>query len=155
MAKEIPLTNGMVALVDDSDYQSLCQYTWYAQKGRKTCYARRIERGKTIYMHQQIMGDNVQCIDHTNQDGLDNQRVNLRYATPEQQGANRGLFRNNQAGYKGVSWYPLKNKYRAQINIEKRPCHIGWYSTAIDAAKAYDAMAAELYGEFASLNFPL
>lgn len=39
--KEIPLNKGKVALVDDEDYDTLTQYTWYVVKRYQSLYARR------------------------------------------------------------------------------------------------------------------
>jgi hypothetical protein len=83
--------------------------------------------------------------------GQFNNRINnLRLATSRQQKANRKLQSNNTSGYKGVSWIQRENKYRAQCgNI-----HVGYFSCPVEAAKAYDAKAKELYGQYAKLNFP-
>jgi len=39
--KEIALTQGKVALVDDEDYDSVNQYKWHARKAKRTYYAKR------------------------------------------------------------------------------------------------------------------
>ena len=40
MTKQIPLTKGKVALVDDQDYDLLSKYKWHAYKDCYTWYAR-------------------------------------------------------------------------------------------------------------------
>lgn len=35
MTKEIQLTRGMVAIVDDDDFERANQFKWYATKGKK------------------------------------------------------------------------------------------------------------------------
>lgn len=60
--------------------------------------------------------------------------------------------KNNTSGYKGVS-YNKRDKYQAKIKFNKQ-IHIGYFEDPIRAAKAYDAKALELFGEFAQLNFP-
>jgi len=41
MAKEIPLSQGRVAIVDDDDYAWISQWKWYANKSRNKWYAIR------------------------------------------------------------------------------------------------------------------
>ena len=58
---------------------------------------------------------------------------------------------NNSSGYKGVCL--VKNgKYRSKIMKDRKPIHIGYYSTPEEAGEAYDKKAKELFGEFAKLN---
>lgn len=97
--KEIPLTQGKVALVDDEDFELLNQLNWYAYKNKTgNYYAVRnysAEKGKRkiILMHREIMDapKGIQ-VDHRNGDGLYNQKENLRLATHQQNSFNQGGY---------------------------------------------------------------
>lgn len=65
----------------------------------------------------------------------------------------RTKLRNNSSGYIGVSLKKGTTKYASYITYNKKIIHLGYYTTATEAAKAYDAKAKELFGEFANLNF--
>ena len=54
--------------------------------------------------------------------------------------------------YKGVSYDGFK--YTAKIYVDKKEDYLGYYGTEIEAAKAYDKKAKELFGDKAILNFP-
>ena len=84
---------------------------------------------------------------------LDNRRANLRLCTLAENMRNRrgNLGRDLP---KGVTWQPHCNKYKASIGCDGAPKHIGYYDDPIEAARAYDRKAIELFGEFARLNFP-
>ncbi len=75
--KNIPLTQGKVALVDDDDYEWLIEDRWHCTVNAPTkLYAARhlVVDGvrKTIYMHRVIMGDKILEIDHIDGDCLNN-----------------------------------------------------------------------------------
>jgi len=79
--KEIILTQGKVALIDDEDFDAVSTGVWCAQRAKTTFYAhgRIPKRKKIISMHRFIMGDpKGKEIDHINGNGLDNQKKNLR-----------------------------------------------------------------------------
>lgn len=158
--KEIELTQGKVALVDDRDYVALSRWTWFAHKDPKGCwYAGRTDRtGKqrTVHMHRQLLGIEVvgtMRIDHKNGDGLDNQRDNLRTCTHRQNGQNQKLNSANASGYKGVDWKADRKKYRARITVDDTTLELGFFNRVIDAAVAYDQAAQIYFREFARLNF--
>jgi len=53
----------------------------------------------------------------------------------------RLLMSTNTTGYRGVSWDKSRNKYVAQIGVNKKHIHIGYFNDPLDAAKAYDEKA--------------
>ena len=157
--KTIPLSQGKIALVDDSDFADLSQFKWYAYKSENTFYAQREIRdnGKRTSkkMHRHIMNaKSGEQVDHTNHNGLDCQRTNLRLCTTGQNQWNRKRNSNGSSEYKGVQWRERDKKWQAQIGYKGKRIHLGYFSDEIAAAQTYDAKATELFGTFAHLNFP-
>jgi hypothetical protein len=157
--KEIILTQGKVAIVDDDDYEYLNQWKWCVRINKKDVYyATRSDysiKGKTscISMHRQIMNATKgYVVDHINQCTLDNRKVNLRICTHTQNLHNRPKNINNTSGYKGVGWCNKYEKWRAKIWLNSKCYHVGYYIDVIDAARAYNAAALKYHGEFAHLN---
>ena len=105
-----------------------------------------------LRMHKLITG--YEQTDHINHDGLNNQRSNLRLATHAQNQRNQRPYLGRTSPYKGVHWFPSREKWRAQIVIANHERHIGLFGAEEDAARAYDAAAREHFGEYACLNFP-
>jgi hypothetical protein len=154
---EIPLTQGLVALIDDVDAVAvLAVGKWTANLTPTNAYAYRRPRlngrSTTISLHAFLTG--WPYVDHRNGDGLDNRRANLRAATHAQNVRNRGSQRNNTSGYKGVSFDRSRGLYLAKIAVDRRQIALGRYANPTDAARAYDAAARELHGDFARVNFP-
>jgi hypothetical protein len=156
----IKLTRGKYAIVDARDFIKLYIFKWYAKESFETFYAVRsfFENGKKrhIFMHRQIMNPpKDKCIDHENQNGLDNRRTNLREASKAENNRNRRkIIGAGSSIYKGVMFKNDHNKFYASIKVNGQKIFLGYFDSDIDAAKAYDQAAILYHGEFASLNFP-
>lgn len=152
--KEIKLTQGQVALVDDEDYEFLSQWKWYAIKDKTTFYAARAERKTTIQMHRVILGLTDSKIEgeHKDHNGCNNQRDNLRIATRSQNCANRPSFKNSSSKYLGVSWHKKNKKWVAYIRKDGLRKYIGSFNKEEDAALSYNSLAIQYFGDFANLN---
>lgn len=161
--KEILLTQGKVALVNDDDFVLLGQFKWYAHRqGCGLWYAERKTPGedgsfqRSVLMHRVILDAPLGVdVDHKNGNGLDNQRSNLRSATRQQNSQNRSVLRHSRSGYKGLGFHAKTGKWQAQIGVGGRVIYIGLFDRPEDAARAYDAEARRRFGDYARLNFPV
>lgn len=142
--KKIALTKGKYAIVDDEDFEWLNQFKWAGDK-----YATRVT---SVRMHTLIMNPpKGKVVDYINGDSLDNRRCNLRIATIGQNSQNSSKQLNRQSKYKGVCG--KRKIWRANIACNKKKYSLGSFKSEIHAAMAYDIAAADLFGEFAKLNF--
>lgn len=158
--KEIPLTRGRVAIVDDIDYERMSIFKWSVSCKGSRCYAIRCKliapgKYKMVKMHREILGlsDPKDKVDHINMDGLFNVRSNLRVCSQSENMMNRNVQKNSTSGIKGVSWCKNSLKWRAIIKINGVQKFIGRFDCKIEAGKAYDKAASDLFGEYARKNF--
>jgi hypothetical protein len=147
----IPLTKGLVTLVDDEDYEKLAGLPWSALVLNTNTYAVNNKQ----YMHRIILGAPEDLwVDHINGSGLDNRRNNLRLCTPAQNSANT-QGRGAKSGFKGVFQQTgLGDTWFVRLVHEDRIYRLGTYRDKREAALVYDRMARKLSPGFAHLNFP-
>ena len=148
--REIPLTQGKVALVDDEDYDFLNQWKWHILNARGLEYAVRSiwrgvvngkERNDTVLMHREIMATPAYLhTDHINRNGLDNRKSNLRVVTNRENAWNL----KNQGKYIGVTKPKNKNTYRASIRIDGIWTYLGYFKTPEEAHDKYMEVAIKL-----------
>lgn len=164
--KEIPLTQGYKAIVDDEDYERVAQHKWHVKVSRlNICYAARTipkfrtgTKNKTVRMHRFIMNcpENLQ-VDHINHNGLDNRKSNLRLCSALQNQMNssaKGLkLAPSSSRFKGVAKFKgCNNPWGAHIKTGGKLIRIGWFKEEAQAAMAYNEAAKKYFGEFACLN---
>jgi len=152
--RHIPLTKGQFSIVNAYLYAWLMQWVWHAQWVAKmgAYYAVRKQDGKSVYMHQQILGLKSGLTDHKNRNTLDNRRENIRPCNHAQNAANTAKHRNNTSGFKGVTWSISNNGWVAQCCVHGKHHYLGTHSTKEEAAAAYHKFAIQKRGEFARLE---
>lgn len=151
-----PSFPNITALIDEADLERVSEFDWRfdgkhgyikAHVGPRSCR-------DTIWLHRFILEapDDI-FVDHINNDALDNRRANLRFCTNQQNQANKNP--NGARRYKGVFRNSkVPHMFEARIGYQKKSLYLGLFASEVEAAKAYDVKALELYGTFAKLNFP-
>jgi len=140
---------GEKIIVDTEDLPKVEEYNWCISGGG---YAVRCINMKNVYFHKQIIETKEgEWADHINRNKLDNRKCNLRSCTPSQNAFNRTPS-HKTSKYKGVSLSKKNNNWVAMIYKGKDVRYLGSFENEIDAAKAYNEAAKELFGEFAYLN---
>lgn len=160
----IPLTKGLVAIVSPEDYGRLAEYKWHSARHGRSIYAQTGTGSKKagkrkrhlVMMHRMVMGvEDDRYVDHQNHNGLDNRPTNLRIATWAENCWNkRKPLGESSSQFKGVMWDKRRSIWQVMMGYKGKKIFIGYFNDEEEAARAYDAMAKKLYGEFAALNFP-
>jgi len=147
--KEIPLTQGKVAMVDDEDFPNLICHKWYAHEAyyrKGLFYAVRSVHNpdKQIMMHHAIIGKpkSGMVTDHRDGDGLNNQRHNLRHVSPRINQQNRHAPKMYSA-YPGVSRFKNGN-WVSQLKINGKSKYLGTFELEKEAYTAYCDAVKEL-----------
>lgn len=150
--KRIPLGHGQYVLVDAADYEWLNQWKWTVYGHG---YAVRQEKGKTIYMHREIMqAPKGMIVDHIDGNPRNSYRRNLRLCTPTENAGNTVKRAGFTSRFKGVFLNKAVGKWCATIQFKGQSTGLGYFADEVEAARAYDLAAVERFGAFARPNFP-
>ncbi len=111
---------------------------------------------ETIYLHklvaEKFLGDSKgsgkNLVGAKNGNKLDCRLDNLVYRSRSV--ASRQRKTSSKVGYTGV--YKENNRYRAVISVNRKSVHIGMFSTAEEAALAYNKKSKELFGDDGKIN---
>lgn len=161
---------GSVVSVDAADFVHLKKLSWSASRHKKTpgrvyvkhCF-KVAGRRWTVPLHRMIAAPKLgEMVDHINGNPLDNRRENLRICAARQNAWNVTSSKHQKrGGYKGVTWHKRGKKWEAGCNAgpvrpdgKRKRVYLGLFADPVEAARAYDRLALEAFGEFASLNFP-
>lgn len=170
MTNKIYTNSGEEILVDDEDYPLLSRYDWQIYGDGYAATKLPIRGGGkyyTMYLHKLVMASfgNVDHIDHNKSDC---RKQNLRPATYQENGWNKGKPKNGRHGppssqykgvrrveskTKGVRWLAsLKHVEPGQHKSTGKMVYIGYFPNEIEAARAYNSKVKELRGEWAWVN---
>lgn len=141
---------GQDILLDEIDFFMLREISWGCDKD---C---NIPHDRIGTISGRIFSPNIgEIIDHVDRNTYNNQRNNLRSVTVQESNWNRGVSKRNISGFKGVCYRSDRTKkWKAAICKDGKTTNLGSYHSDVEAAKAYDKAARELFGKFAVLNFP-
>ena len=154
--REIPLTRGYVAIVDDGDYELAMRFKWYPAIEKHTVYAVAClpNPQRTVRLHRLILGltNPKVLVDHCNHNGLDCRRENLRTVDSKQNARNTRKRLGYTSQFKGVYFDKACQKWRAALRIEGRKVSLGSHTTEQDAAISYNIGARQYFGEYGYQN---
>lgn len=156
--KEIKLTQGYSAIVDDEDFEELSKYKWqyhlgYAKRG---LYIPEKRNNINLSMHKQITScPKGLVVHHINHNRLDNRKENLKICSvrdnhKSQKQPKEG--RRYTSKYQGVYKRKKTGSWTARIKVDYKNILLGDFKVEEQAAAAYNDAAKKYFGEFAVLN---
>ena len=90
--------------------------------------------------------ENKKCVDHIDNNRLNNNLTNLRFATNKENCQNRSLSNNNTSGYKGITFCKILNKWQSYIHIDSIKINLGYFENKEDAINARVVKANKVFG---------
>jgi hypothetical protein len=156
------LASNRSTLIDIDDYEWASQFSWCAPPAGRRKNLHYVIRSRTgaspTSMHRSLMNAvKGEIVDHRNGNTLDNRRANLRKCTKSENKRNTFRYARAVKGkpYKGIGQdkrYP--DTYYAAVYVDGKKITCTKFKTPEEAARGYDRLALQYYGEFAALNFP-
>lgn len=115
----------------------------------------QLQLNKKFYLNHRIIflmhhGYLPEYLDHIDGNPSNNKIENLRAATLTQNQYNTKLHKNNNSGFKGVSWCNTTNNWRVRIQIKKVGKVIGYFDDLELAGLVAQEARNKYHGEFAN-----
>lgn len=109
----------------------------------------RKDTRKVLYLHRFI----THCpegmyVDHISLDTLDNRKSNLRICTWQQNNFNKISYSHNTSGFRGVIWRKDRNRWMAQISVNKHNIYLGVFKNIEGAIAARKEAEEKYFGDF-------
>lgn len=155
--KTIPIRNsgGLVALVDDEDYERLSQYTWYLRDLRGVKTVRRSvgygSHERMFHLHREVMrAPDRKPVRHLDGNGLNCQKSNLTFGYEKKPRSAKAprvkppARERHPSHFTGVSWNTDAGRWVAHITANGKRYHLGYFEEEDQAAEAYYLAALKL-----------
>jgi len=143
--QQIPLSQGMFAIVDDADFQLLSEFRWCyrAERDGKQGYAvRHVKtdgKDRLLYLHRQLMQpEKGQTVIFLNHDSLDCRRENLRAVSIKEARHHQRVRSNSKSGIKGIRYNARAQTWTARMYRDGQLVTIGTFNWRQDAIDAYE-----------------
>lgn len=142
--------NPFDVFIDKEDFERVSKYKWRVSTNGYVVLAKK----GTLYLHRFILKAKIgSIVDHINLNKLDNRKQNLRFVNKKYNETNKLKTKiKTSSKYKGVHFENYTQKYRAAVKCNGKIYRLGRFNNEIDAAKAYNKKALELFGKFVRLN---
>ena len=145
-------SDGTKFLFDMCDAELVKSRGWHLSKRG---YVAGKEKRRERPLHKLILlVDSSFDVDHISRNKLDNRRSNLRVCSHHENSLNQKKRQTNSTGYIGVSFLKCAGKFESYVHYDGKKHYLGLFVSAEEAAKARDAAAVKLFGEYCNLNFP-
>lgn len=126
--------------------------------GRQTTFGYKVVtiNGKSYklatlaYLYMEEKYPDGLLLDHKDTNKANDAWNNIRVATNRQNAMNVGLNSSNTSGIKGVCWHKRNNSWIAQIRVDGKVKHIGYFRDIKLAEEAIIVAREKYHGEFAN-----
>lgn len=153
--RALELSQGIYSLLDDDTYDWLHHWKWSVAITKiKKKYARRMmlhpttDKPTFIYLHKIVSGISKDYKLHfRDRNSLNMQRANLKIVNLRDKEV-KWFGSSSKSKFKGVFWDKYYGLWRAQI----KDLPISYHYAEMDAAKAFNKVSVDFYGENAEYN---
>jgi len=124
--------------IDIDDLEKVKNYKWGLN-----CNRYPYNNKNKIFLHHLIIGKPLRGyeIDHKDTNPLNNRKYNLRFATPQENKRNR---KN-----KGYYWHKQRNKWMAQITVNYKRIHLGYFKKEKEVKKIVQEARQKYFKDYA------
>ena len=149
--KQISLSRGLFAVVDDADYEWLSRWKWsastygYAVRAETISGRGKSRKRKIFWMHREIMQTPPgKDTDHINGNRLDNRRLNLQICSRSQNIAKGRSHVDSSVPHRCISWVVAESKYAVQITRNYKRIFNKKFADLSEAIRERDRFLANL-----------
>ncbi len=131
---------------------------WISSKGYYYVGLCKNGKKRSVSVHKLVANafvdnpDNKLCVDHIDNNRLNNNESNLRFATYTENGINKKKQSNNTSGIVGVCFDKSRNKWMAHYTLNGKFKGLGRYDTLEEAKLARQRAVNIVFGDFCHIS---
>jgi hypothetical protein len=150
-----PKESRAFVLISAEDWERVRGHSWFIMS---TGYAAARVMGKQTLLHRFLINPPPgMLVDHKNGRIWDNTRANLRICSRAENNRNsrKKIYKQDPENprlvceFPGVNWYQPRQKWRANVCVNGKLTHLGYFVDPIEAAHVAHEARLKYYGEFA------